>query len=192
MVPGVPKPAARIWLPLLLLLFSAACRAVDVESELRQRLALALASEVEATDRYEIEVWLADRSARLAGRITDATERLELLRLIWRESARVALDPDLILAVIEIESRFDRFALSVAGAQGYMQVMPFWLAELGHPSANLFDPAINLRLGTTILRYYLDREKGDLERALARYNGSLGSDRYPRRVMQALKQAWFP
>ena len=96
-----------------------------------------------------------------------------------------------MLAVIDVESGFDRFAISRVGALGLMQIMPFWLKELKQPQANLFDIATNLRLGCTILKYYLDHENGDLRRALARYNGSHGKRHYPDKVFTALSERWF-
>jgi soluble lytic murein transglycosylase-like protein len=107
------------------------------------------------------------------------------------EASRAKLPPELVLAVIQVESNFDRFAISEAGARGLMQVMPFWLKELGRPDDNLFDAQTNLRFGCTILRYYLDREKGNRVRALARYNGSIGSFRYPNLVFAALRDKWY-
>ena len=97
-----------------------------------------------------------------------------------------------MLSVIQVESNFDRFAVSVAGALGLMQVMPFWLDEIGRPGDNLLDIRTNLRFGCTILRYYLDREQGHLSRALARYNGSVGKTWYPDRVFRALRTRWYP
>ncbi len=142
-------------------------------------------------DRFTAEVWLLDMSQRLQRWIEDDEQRLELLRLTHREASRAGLPAELVLAVIEVESAFDRWAISRVGAQGLMQVMPFWLKEIGRPGDNLHDPATNLRLGCTILRYYLDREKGDLRRALGRYNGSLRSPVYPEKVFAALGQRWF-
>jgi len=110
--------------------------------------------------------------------------------MVHSEATRANLPPELVLALIQVESRFDRYAISSAGAQGLMQIMPFWLKEIGHPGDNLFRPSTNLRMGCTILRYYMDKEKGNLTRALARYNGSLGSFRYPNLVFQALRTRW--
>ena len=112
-------------------------------------------------------------------------------RLTHAEARRNNLPPGLVLAVIQVESRFDRFAISRAGARGLMQVMPFWLEEIGRPQDNLFHIRTNLRLGCTILRYYLDAENGDMVRALARYNGSLGETWYPQRVFTALRNHWY-
>ena len=166
--------------------------AQDIDQELRQRLSIAMADEGGFEDRFEAEVWLADMSARLRRRIPDKQERLDLLRMVHAEARRADLSPELVLAVIQVESNFDRFAISVVGARGLMQIMPFWLVELGRPDDNLFDVHTNLRFGTTILRYYLDKENGHESRALARYNGSLGSNRYPTLVYNALRERWYP
>lgn len=143
------------------------------------------------TDRYAAEVWLVDMSRRLARQLPDPAERMELLKLVHREASRVDLPPELVLAVIDVESNFDRFAISWAGARGLMQVMPFWLKEIGRPDDNLFHVATNLRFGCTILRYYYDREGGDLARALARYNGSVGRRTYSDKVLDRLRRKWF-
>ena len=97
----------------------------------------------------------------------------------------------LVLALINVESNFDRFAISYAGARGLMQIMPFWLDEIGRPDDNLFHIKTNLRFGCTILRHYLDRERGDLTKALARYNGSVGRRVYPDKVMNRLSGRWY-
>jgi soluble lytic murein transglycosylase-like protein len=142
-------------------------------------------------DRFDAEVWLVDMSSRLARTVADPAERLTILRTAHQEAVRARLEPEIVLSVIQVESNFDRFAVSVAGAQGLMQVMPFWLEEIGRPGDNLLHVRTNLRLGCTILRYYLDREQGHLSRALARYNGSTGQTWYPRRVFKALRSRWY-
>jgi len=142
-------------------------------------------------DRYDAEVWLLDMGSRLEPLLDDPGERLDILRLAHAEARRNQLEPELVLAVIQVESRFDRFAISRAGARGLMQIMPFWLDEIGRPQDNLFHIGTNLRLGCTILRYYLDAENGDLTRALARYNGSLGETWYAQRVFTALRDYWY-
>ncbi len=142
-------------------------------------------------DRFDAEVWLVDMSGRLANPVKDAAERVSILRDVHTEATRAGLDPQLVLAVITVESNFDRFAISSAGARGLMQIMPFWLAEIGQPNDNLFHIRTNLRFGCTILKYYLDRERGHFSRALARYNGSVGKNWYPRRVFKALRQRWW-
>ncbi|MTI14769.1 lytic transglycosylase domain-containing protein [Sansalvadorimonas verongulae] len=141
-------------------------------------------------DVYAAEVWLVDMSLRLERFIRNPEDRLKLLKVVHRESSRVGLQPELILAVIHTESTFNRFAVSSAGAQGLMQIMPFWRRELGREDDNLIELETNIRYGTTILSYYLKREKGNLSRALARYNGSLGKTWYPERVMTRWERFW--
>jgi len=161
------------------------------DPELREILRKA-ANEVDTfPDRFDAEVWLTDMSRRLARQVRDPEERVEILTLVHYEASRVELPPELILAVIEVESNFDRYAISVAGAIGLMQIMPFWLDEIGRPDDNLLHVDTNLRYGCTILRYYYDKEKGDLRRALGRYNGSLGKRKYPNKVIDKLSKKWF-
>ena len=130
-------------------------------------------------------------SSRLQRRLQDDQERLELLKNVHYEATRANLPPELVLAVIETESNFNRWAISVVGAQGLMQIMPFWLNEIGRKGDNLFSIRTNLRFGCTILRHYLDKEKGDWNRALARYNGSLGRYKYPNKVFDKLRKNWY-
>lgn len=163
----------------------------EPEPELRDLLKKAIASSDSFNDRYEAEVWLVDMSARLKRFIPDEGKRLDFLRLLHAEAGRANVPPELALAVIEVESRFDRYAISSAGAQGYMQIMPFWLAEIAGPEENLFHTRTNVRMGCTILRFYLDREKGDLVKALQRYNGSYGKPQYPTLVLNALNRRWY-
>jgi soluble lytic murein transglycosylase-like protein len=134
--------------------------------------------------------WIAEMSARLEGSMPDRQQRLELLRTIHFEAVRARLDPQLVLGVIDVESRFRKYAVSKAGARGYMQVMPFWTGEAGRPRDNLFSLRTNLIYGCWILRHYLDMENGDYFRALGRYNGSLGQPEYPRLVLSAWKGRW--
>ena len=141
-------------------------------------------------DRFDAEVWLLDMSTRLKPFMDDEKLRLKLLRTIHSEASRARLSAELVLSVMEVESRFNRFAISKSGALGYMQIMPFWLTEIGKKSDSLFDPRTNLRYGCTILKYYLEIEKGDVVRALARYNGSLGSTEYPALVLNAYNRRW--
>ncbi len=142
-------------------------------------------------DRFDAEVWLVDMSGRLKPFIKNPKERLELLRAVHREAKLSKLKPDLVLALIEIESRFDNFAISRAGAQGLMQVMPFWKKEIGRPNDNLTNIATNLSYGCRILQFYLKKENGNWMNALARYNGSYGQYWYPERVMNAWRKRWF-
>ncbi len=141
-----------------------------------------------------VQAWLAEMSTRLASRMPDAEQRREFLTTVQYESSRAGLDPQLVLAVINHESAFRKYAISSASARGYMQVMPFWVRLIGRADHNLFHLRTNLRYGCTILRHYLDIEKGDVVRALARYNGSLGRFEYPNVVlgMQETRWKWQP
>ena len=141
-------------------------------------------------DRYDAEVWLVDMSGRLSRYVKDPQARLELLRQIHAAATRAGLPPELVLSVIEVESHFDRFAVSRVGAQGMMQVMPFWKDEIGRPDDNLTHNRTNFEYGTRILQFYLEREKGKLPPALARYNGSVGSRRYSDKVYRAWRKHW--
>jgi len=129
--------------------------------------------------------WLLAMSDRLATRVPDAKYRVELLKTVQYEATRAGLDPQLVLGVIFVESGFKKYAVSKAGARGLMQVMPFWVGLIGVPEHNLFHLRMNIRYGCVILRHYLDLEKGDLYRALGRYNGSLGRPEYPNQVLAA-------
>jgi len=162
-----------------------------IDDEMRQALRQAMYGPEGFEDHIAAEVWLTDMSNRLKKTISDADYRLVLLKTIHAESVRAGLEPELVLAVIQVESNFDRFAISPVGARGLMQIMPFWIKELGHPEDNLFIPQMNLRYGTTILKYYLEKEKGQTSKALARYNGSVGKTRYPRLVYAAQRRKWF-
>jgi len=138
----------------------------------------------------ETRAWVRAMTPRVVGRVGDEESARQFLALVRYEAMRAGLDPHLVLAVIDVESKFRRYAVSRAGARGYMQVMPFWVAQIGEPGQNLFNARMNLRYGCTILRYYLDNEHGRLANALARYNGSLGQPGYPNRVLSALKGRW--
>lgn len=134
--------------------------------------------------------WLDEMSRRLVGRIADAREREDFLATVHYEATRAGLDPQLVLGVIQHESAFRKYAISTAGARGYMQVMPFWTKLLGATEQNLFHLRTNLRYGCVILRHYLDIENGDVFRALGRYNGSLGRAEYPNAVMAGMTRSW--
>ncbi len=185
---------STLLLPILLLtnLAGSTAQAQEqaVNEELRQLLKKAIETSDSFADRYDAEVWLVDMSSRLEKKVPDAEKRLRLLRQIHYEATRARLYPELVLAVIDVESGFNQFAISRAGAMGLMQVMPFWLKEIGHPEDNLFNIETNLRMGCTILRYYLDKEKNDVTQALARYNGSKGSYRYTNRIFKVLNEQW--
>ncbi|SBT03663.1 Lytic transglycosylase catalytic [Candidatus Accumulibacter aalborgensis] len=134
--------------------------------------------------------WLAEMSRRLEKRIPDRESRLEFLRSVHYEATRAGLDPQLVLGLVQVESGFKKYAVSSAGARGFMQVMPFWVKLVGGSEDNLFHLRTNLRYGCTILRHYLDIERGDLYRALGRYNGSLGQPGYPNMVRAVWDQQW--
>ena len=134
--------------------------------------------------------WLAEMSQRLETRIPNFQSRVDFLRTLHFEAIRAGIDPQLMLAVIQIESSFRKYAVSSSGARGYMQVMPFWVGLIGRKGDNLFNLRTNLRYGCVILKYYLELEKGDLFRALARYNGSLGKPEYPDLVIGAWRNVW--
>lgn len=141
-------------------------------------------------DSMEAIEWLTEMSRRLEKRIPDREGRLELLRAVHYEATRSGLDPQLVLGLIQVESGFKKYAVSTAGARGFMQVMPFWVKVVGRSDDNLFHLRTNLRYGCTILRHYLDIERGDLYRALGRYNGSLGQPQYPNVVRVAWQNQW--
>ena len=135
--------------------------------------------------------WLADMSRRLEKHIPDDVARREFLVTVQYEATRAGLDPQLVLGIIQVESKFRKYAVSKAGARGYMQVMPFWTNLIGDGNQNLFNLRTNFRYGCTILRHYLDIERGDTFRALARYNGTLGKSRYPDKVLRAWNANWI-
>ena len=141
-------------------------------------------------DDRETRLWIAGMARRIAPRVGDEDRARELLELVHYEARRAGLDPQLVLAVIDVESAFRKYAVSAAGARGLMQVMPFWIEQIGLPSHDLFDWRTNVRYGCTILRFYLDREGGNLVNALGRYNGSLGKADYPARVIGAWRTRW--
>jgi len=161
------------------------------DPELREALRAAASDTGSFADRFDAEVWLTDMSRRLARQVKDPLERIRILKLVHLEASRADIPPELVLAVIETESNFDHYAISVAGAIGLMQIMPFWLDEIGRPNDNLLHVDTNLRYGCTILKFYLDKEDGDLRRALGRYNGSLGKRKYPNKVIDKLSRKWF-
>ena len=135
-------------------------------------------------------VWLGEMSNRLKKKFPDAGQRLDFLKTVHYETTRAGLDPEMVLGLIQVESNFRKYALSTASARGFMQVMPFWVKQIGSKDHNLFNLRTNLRYGCIILRHYLDIEKGDYFRALGRYNGSLGQAAYPTLVVNAWKNSW--
>jgi len=180
LVPAAAWPGAQVYEPLA--------------DSVRQRLSRMVADRAPPTMHFRVPAdgqrWLSEMDKRLERRIPDRQQRLELLRTVQYEATRARLDPQLVLGVIEVESNFRKYAVSRAGARGYMQVMPFWVKLIGQPGHNLFHLRTNLAYGCAILRHYLDIEKGDYFRALGRYNGSLGKPEYPNMVLAAWRGRW--
>ncbi|MDD2933327.1 MAG: lytic transglycosylase domain-containing protein [Methylotenera sp.] len=138
----------------------------------------------------EGNAWLSEMSQRLQKRIPDQEYREDFLRTLHYEATRAGLDPQMVLGLIQVESGFKKYAVSSVGARGFMQIMPFWVRSIGANDHNLFLLRTNLRYGCTILRHYIDIERGDLYRALGRYNGSLGKPQYPNMVLGAWRKHW--
>src|SRR5690606_16524199 len=164
--------------------------AASVQAALHAAIADQASPEPEFPSIIEKVNWLATMSERLYKRMPDPQQRIDFLKTVYYESRRAGLDPQLVLGLIQVESGFKKYAVSSAGARGYMQVMPFWVKLIGTSESNLFHMRTNLRVGCTILRHYLDIEKGDLYRALGRYNGSLGKPEYPNMVRGAWEKNW--
>ena len=145
-------------------------------------------------DRLAYLRWLGVMSDKLKKRLAESQTRIEFLETAWYESKRAGLEPALVLGLAQVESGFRKYAISSAGARGYMQVMPFWAKLIGGGQAesSLFHMQTNLRFGCVILRHYLDRENGDLFMALGRFNGSRGRPEYPRAVLGARRQWLMP
>ena len=165
--------------------------AADVRSALRSTIAERKPPRHAFNNPLQAADWLSAMSQRLERRLPDIATRLDFLRSLHYEASRAGLDPQLVLSLIEVESGFQRYAVSGAGARGLMQVMPFWADLIGDGNVRLlFDIRTNLRFGCVILRHYLDLERGDLFRALGRYNGSLGKPDYPDLVLATLRNKW--
>ena len=189
----------RRLIPILLLCVAAAAQAgaqkyeplsASVQAALHKAVSDSRPAVSSFKSPLEAADWLAEMSRRLEKRIPNRDYRIDLLRSVHYEATRAGLDPQLVLGLIQVESGFRKYAVSSAGARGYMQVMPFWAKLIGSPDDSLFDLRKNLRYGCTILRHYLDIEKGDLYRALGRYNGSLGQPQYPNMVRAAWQSQW--
>jgi soluble lytic murein transglycosylase-like protein len=165
--------------------------AASVQAALSSAVADRASPHLVFASSHEADAWLSSMSSRLARYISDEQTRVDVLTTIQYESKRAGLDPQLVLGVIDTESKFRKHAVSRAGARGYMQVMPLWTAVIGNRDHNLFNLRTNLRYGCVILRHYLDLERGDTERALARYNGSLGTKTtYASQVLRAWRSRW--
>lgn len=168
----------------------AKAKAKAVDEALRQALLKSINQSESFDDRFDAEVWLVAMSEKLKRYIKDPKKRFHFLQKIHHAATQAQLEPELVLAVIQIESAFNPYAVSVVGAQGMMQVMPFWKKEIGRTDDSLIDLDTNLRYGCTILKHYIDREKGHIANALARYNGSYGTYKYSRKVMNAWLDYW--
>jgi len=164
--------------------------AASVQAALQAAVSDRAAPEPEFPSIMEKMDWLSEMGRRLEKRMPDRDARNEFLKTVYYEAKRAGLDPQLVLGLIQVESGFKKYAVSHAGARGYMQVMPFWVKLIGRKENNLFHLRVNLRYGCTILRHYLDIERGDLFRALGRYNGSLGQAEYPNMVRAAWERQW--
>ncbi len=164
--------------------------AASVQAALHAAIADRAAPEANFPSIQEKVDWLTEMSSRLTRRMPDREARLDFLKTVYYEAKRAGLDPQMVLGLIQVESGFKKYSVSIAGARGYMQVMPFWVRLIGSNDSNLFHMRTNLRFGCTILRHYLDIENGDLYRALGRYNGSLGQPEYPNMVRGAWERQW--
>ena len=178
--PGAAYAGAQVYEPL----------AASVQAALHKSISDQAAPFLAFQTEMEARRWLAAMSRRLAARMPDRLAREEFLVTVHYEAKRAGLDPQLVLGLIQVESNFRKYAISRSGARGFMQVMPFWIKVIGSQEHNLFHLRINLRYGCVILRHYLDIEKGDLFRALGRYNGSLGKPEYPTMVLRAWQRNW--
>ena len=205
--PSSSRRIRRAWTSALALLLAAALAASseteDPYQRLRQKMHVDLAPDTADMgvnsplfSSQEDILWvfeMRNRMERLLPEnsiLRDSRRNLHFLRTVQYESRRAGLDPQWVLAVIQVESAFRKYAISSAGARGYMQIMPFWVELIGAEHHSLFDLRTNLRYGTTILRHYLDMEDGDYFRALGRYNGSLGRAKYPNLVYRAWRKNW--
>lgn len=179
-LPGVGFAGAQIYEPL----------SASVQASLYKSVSDRASPKLVFLDQQEAHAWLTTMSRRMAPYFPDETQRREFLTTVQYEATRAGLDPQMVLGLIQVESGFKKYAVSSASARGYMQIMPFWVKLIGAPGQDLFHLRTNLRYGCTILRYYIDVEKGNLYRALGRYNGSLGQPEYPNMVLNAWKNHW--
>ena len=179
-IPGIALAGAQIYEPL----------AAEVRAGLQASIADRPAPQHAFKNSEAAVDWLTEMSQRLQTKIPNFESRVEFLRTVHFEAIRARLDPQLVLSVIQVESNFRKYAVSRSGARGYMQVMPFWVGLIGRPGDNLFSLRNNLRYGCVILKYYLDAERGNLHRALGRYNGSAGKPEYPNLVIGAWRSTW--
>ena len=179
-VPGLALAGTQIYEPL----------SASVRASLHKAVADNASPKLAFISSAEGEAWLSSMSKRMERRLPDVEQRREFLSTVYYEATRAGLDPLMVLGLIQVESGFKKYAVSSASARGYMQIMPFWVKLIGTQEHNLFHLRTNLRFGCTILRHYVDIEKGNLYRALGRYNGSLGQPDYPNLVLGAWKNNW--
>jgi soluble lytic murein transglycosylase-like protein len=174
--------------------FAGAQREEQLSDSVKSALHKAVADTPIARNYFESEThekaWLGEMSSRLKKKFGEVEDSMDFLRTVHYEAMRAGLDPEMVLGLIQVESNFRKYALSSVGARGFMQVMPFWVKQIGSKDHNLFNLRTNLRYGCIIMRHYLDIEKGDYFRALGRYNGSLGKAEYPTLVVNAWKNRW--
>lgn len=181
-----PRLVTGLWVGGLMM----ALTATPSAAELALRPTLETASQPTAYYQWQLQQWRSSMDVPLSRFISEPEQRHALLTRLYHEARLAGLPPELVLALIQVESAFNADAISSAGAVGLMQIMPFWVAELGLPVDDLTEPNRNLRYGCTILAHYLAVERGDFTRALARYNGSLGKTWYPERVLKAWQEHW--
>ncbi|GAA5445710.1 membrane-bound lytic murein transglycosylase C [Microbulbifer sp. NBRC 101763] len=186
----IKKAITTIWLCLAWCGAQSQSISNEVDPELRLALREAISQANSFVDRFDAEVWLMSKSQPLSRYIKDPKRRMHVLKAVHREATRAGLRPEIVLAVIQIESAFNPYAVSRVGAQGMMQVMPFWKKEIGRPDDNLIDMDTNLRYGCTILKHYIKKAKGNLANALAYYNGSYGRHSYSSKVLDAWANRW--
>jgi soluble lytic murein transglycosylase-like protein len=191
---------ARVLLAASLAVSAAAHAGNQKEEALADSVRLALANAIkdarppqpvfrDEAARLRYQEWLAQMSERLKRKLPDAQLRTEFLATAWYEATRAGLDPGLVLGLIQVESAYRKYAVSMVGARGYMQVMPFWAKVIGDSDrSKLFHMQTNLRYGCAILRMYIEMEAGNLYLALGRYNGSRGKPQYPNAVLAAWKK----
>lgn len=164
----------------------------DVQALLHTEILNPVQPHLVFNSKQNADAWAYDMSNRLKKWVIDKDTRIRYLTIIQYEAVRAGLDPQIVLSLITVESRFNPYAISPVGALGIMQIMPFWQKQIGTSSQSLLDVRTNIRYGCTILRYYLDKEKGNMDRALARYNGSLGKTWYPDLVHDSYNKYWTP
>ncbi|WP_445363241.1 lytic transglycosylase domain-containing protein [Microbulbifer sp. ANSA003] len=186
----IKKATALLLLCLTCCAVQAQSSRAEIDPELRLALQDAVTQADSFVDRFDAEVWLMSKSQPLSRYIKDPKRRMHVLKAVHREATRAGLSPEIVLAVIQIESAFDPYAISRVGALGMMQVMPFWKNEIGRPDDNLIDMDTNLRYGCTILKHYIKKAKGNLANALAYYNGSYGRHTYSSKVLDAWAERW--